>query len=127
MSGGNPAPGFRGQPDRRMDYSPAGRRVRVVVGGVTVADSVNAIALAEADHPLVYYFPQSDTQMDLAHRTSHSTHCPFKGDASYWSLEVNGRRLENVLWAYETPFDDAVAIKGHVAFYTDRVDSVVTD
>ena len=86
MSGGNPAPGFRRQPDRRMDYSPAGRRVRVVVDGVTVADSVNAIALAEADHPLVYYFPQSDTQMDLAHRTSHSTHCPFKGDASYWSL-----------------------------------------
>jgi uncharacterized protein (DUF427 family) len=120
----NPAPGFVRQPERRMDYQPAGRRVRVVFNGEIVADSANAIALQEEDYPVAYYLPQSDVQMDLAKRTDRSSHCPFKGDASYWSLRVLGKSAENAVWSYENPFDEAEVIKGYVAFYGSKVDAI---
>jgi uncharacterized protein (DUF427 family) len=123
----NPAPGFVRQPDRRMGYQPAGRRIRVVFNGETVADSENAIALQEEDYPVAYYLPQSDVRMDLAKRTDHSSHCPFKGDASYWSLEASGKRAENAAWSYENPFDEAEVIKGYVAFYRSKVDAIEAD
>lgn len=124
MPDANPAPGFVRQPDRRMEYQPAGRRVRVVFNGETVADSQNAIALQEEDYPVAYYLPQSDVRMDLAKRTDRSTHCPYKGDASYWSLEAAGKSAENAVWSYETPFDEAEEIRGYVAFYGSKVDAI---
>jgi len=124
MPDANPAPGFERQPDRRMDYADSAERVRVTFNGVTVADSTKAVALQEADYPVAYYLPQEDVRMDLATRTEHSTHCPFKGDASYWTLAVDGKEAENAFWSYETPFDEAMVIKGYVAFYGSKVDSV---
>lgn len=124
MPDGNPAPGFARQPDRIMEYTPAGKRVRVTFNGKTIADTQAAIALQEADYPVGYYIPRVDVCMDLMRRTDHSTHCPFKGDASYWTLESSGKNVENAVWSYETPFDEAEVIKGYVSFYGSKVDAI---
>jgi uncharacterized protein (DUF427 family) len=124
MPDGNPAPGFARQPDRIMDYTQAGKRVRVIFDGQTIADTQAAIALQEADYPVGYYFPKADVRMDLLRRTDHSSHCPFKGDASYWTLETAGKNAENAVWSYETPFDEAEVIKEYVSFYGSKVDAI---
>ena len=124
MPDGTPAPGFKRHPDRVMDYTPAGRRVRVTFGGETIADTEAAIALQEADYPVAYYIPRADVRMDLLRRTDHATHCPFKGDASYWTLETAGGQAENAVWSYETPFDEAEVIREYLAFYGSKVDSI---
>lgn len=124
MPDGNPAPGFARQPDRLMDYAAADSRVRVTFAGEIIAESEAAIALREADYPIAYYFPRSDVRMDLMRRTEHSTHCPFKGDASYWTLDVSGKSAENAVWSYETPFDEAEVIREYVAFYGSKVESI---
>jgi uncharacterized protein (DUF427 family) len=124
MSDGNPAPGFARQPDRVMDYAPAGKRVRVTFGGETIVDTEAAIALQEADYPIAYYFPRAEVRMDLLRRTDHSTHCPFKGDASYWTIETGMNSAENAVWSYESPFDEAEVIREYVAFYGSKVDAI---
>ncbi|TMK88895.1 MAG: DUF427 domain-containing protein, partial [Actinobacteria bacterium] len=98
---------------------PSPRHVRAVFAGTTVADSKRVLLLRERGHVGVYYFPMDDVRMDLLVRTDKHTRCPYKGDASYWSVEVNGRRAENAVWAYEDPLSERVDIKGHVAFYWD--------
>ena len=124
MPDGNPAPGFARQPDRVMEYTPAGKRVRVTFGGETIVDTKAAIALREADYPIAYYVPRDEVRMDLLHRTDHSTHCPFKGDASYWTIEAAGNSAENAVWSYETPFDEAEVIREYMAFYGSKVDAI---
>jgi uncharacterized protein (DUF427 family) len=121
QSTGNPAPGFKKYPDNRITAKPAGVRVRVTFNGEVIADSRDAIRLEEGDYPAVFYFPRKDVKMDRLTRTTHSTHCPFKGDASYFSL-VNGS--ENAVWSYEQPYDEMMAIKDLLAFYPDKVDSI---
>ena len=120
----NPAPGFARQPDRRLHYEPTSSRVRIILNDVIVADSANSIVLHEEDFPAVHYLPQANVRMDLAARTNHSTHCPFKGDASYWTLTVGYKVAENAIWSYEIPFDEATAIKNLVAFYVNKVDAI---
>jgi uncharacterized protein (DUF427 family) len=87
-----------------------------------VADSKRVLLLRETGHLGVYYFPMDDVRMDLFVATDKHTHCPYKGDASYWSIDVDGRRAENAVWAYEDPIPERVDIKGQVAFYWDKVD-----
>lgn len=120
-SAGNPAPGYKTHPDHRIETRPAGVRVRVSFNGEVIADSRDAILLEESRYPPVYYLPRKDVKMDRLRRTTHSTHCPFKGDASYFSL-VNGP--ENAVWSYEQPYDETAAIKDLLAFYPDKVDSI---
>lgn len=124
MPDGNPAPGFAAHPDRIMDYTPAGKRIRVTFGGEVIADTQAAIALQEADYPVGYYVPRTDVRMDLLRRTDHSSHCPFKGDASYWTIDVAGQSAENAVWGYETPFDEAEVIREYVSFYGSKVDAI---
>jgi uncharacterized protein (DUF427 family) len=121
QSTGNPAPGFKKYPDNRITAKPAGVRVRVTFNGEVIADSRDAIRLEEGDYPAVFYFPRKDVKMDRLTRTTHSTHCPFKGDASYFSLK-NGP--ENAVWSYEQPYDEMIALKDLLAFYPDKVDSI---
>ncbi len=115
----NPAPGFKKRPDHRIAVSPAGQRVRVSFAGTVIAETRDALAMKEGDYPVVYYFPRKDVKMERLERSTHSTHCPFKGDASYFSLK-NGPR--DAVWSYEQPFDEMLAIKEYVAFYPDKVE-----
>jgi uncharacterized protein (DUF427 family) len=125
-STGNPAPGYKKYPGHRIETKPASVRVRVTFNGEVIADTKDAIAMQEAMRPggstvapVVYYIPRKDVKMDRLARTTHSTHCPFKGDASYFSFK-NGP--ENAVWSYERPYDEMTVIKDLVAFYPDKVE-----
>ena len=98
------------------------RRVRAVFGGETVADSRNVKLLHEKGHLPIYYFPEEDVRMNLLEPTDHTSHCPFKGDASYWSIRVGDRVAENAVWGYPEPLESAPPIAGLVAFYHGAMD-----
>jgi len=108
--------------EHRVVTEPSPRHVRAVFGGTVVADSTRVLLLRESRHVGVYYFPMDDVRMDLLAPTDKHTHCPYKGEASYWSIEVDGRRSENAAWAYEDPIPERADIKGHLAFYWDKLD-----
>jgi uncharacterized protein (DUF427 family) len=116
------APGFTQHPDYRITFEPSPKRVRAAVGGETVADTTRAQLMLETKHMPVYYFPREDVRTDLLVRTDHSTHCPFKGEASYWSLRTSEGLRENAVWSYETPYDEMAAIRDYLAFYRDKAD-----
>lgn len=99
------------------------RRVRVTFGGETVADSRRVKLLHETKHLPVYYFPEEDVRMDLLEATDHTTHCPFKGDASYWSVKAGDRVAENAAWGYPRPLEGCPPISGYLAFYWNAMDS----
>jgi uncharacterized protein (DUF427 family) len=99
------------------------RRVRVMFGGETIADSKRAKLLHETGHLPVYYFPEEDIRMDLLERSDHTTYCPFKGDASYWSVRVGNRVSENAVWSYPEPIDSAPPLAGYLAFYWNKMDA----
>ena len=103
------------------------RRVRATYNGVPVADSAQAKLLTEGQLAPVHYFPREDVRMDLLHATAHRTYCPFRGNASYWTLAVGERSSDNAAWSYEDPYEDAHAIKGYVAFYRDRMDAIAEE
>ena len=123
----NPAPGFVKNPTYRLAVLRESRRVRVSFAGTVVADSADALRVEEAGHEPVYYLPARDVRTELMRPTAHKTHCPYKGDASYWSLEIGGgdaRHAENAVWAYPTPYDEMTALAGYFAFYPNRVDAI---
>jgi uncharacterized protein (DUF427 family) len=105
----------------RIDTVLHAGRATVTWNGVVIAESKRAIVLNETRHNPVIYFPRADARMDLMERTTHRTHCPFKGDASYFTLVSGAGRAENAVWSYETPIPDVAAIKEHVAFYTNEM------
>jgi uncharacterized protein (DUF427 family) len=99
--------------------------VRVEVDGVLVADTARARVLREGGLAPRYYVPRDDVRMDLLVSTEHSTTCPFKGDASYWTLELDDTRHENIVWSYEEPIASLPEIAGLVCFYNERVELAV--
>jgi uncharacterized protein (DUF427 family) len=103
-----------------LEESP--KRVRVMFGGEVVADSRRAKLLHEAGLLPVYYFPMEDVRTDLLEESDHTTHCPFKGDASYWSVKVGDRVAENAVWGYPEPVDSCPPISGYLAFYWRKMD-----
>ena len=117
----NSGPGYRKHAEHRIEAKPAGVRVRVTFNGEVIADTREAVEMTEGDYPLVYYVPRKDVKMDRLIRSGHRTYCPFKGQASYFSL-VDGP--ENAVWSYEQPYDEMLAIKEQLAFYPDKVDSI---
>ena len=103
-----------------------GSHVTVRVGGVTVAATDRALSLAEASYPVVQYIPIEDVDQALLRRTATETYCPFKGEASYYSLELPGGATEaDIIWFYEQPYDAVKEIAGHVAFYANRAQVTV--
>ena len=120
----NPAPGFARRPDHVVAFRPAGKRVVVKLGGEVIAETDRAVLCEETRSGPVYYVPMTDTRADLFRPTSTRTYCPFKGEASYWSVTAGGKDARDVAWSYDLPYDEATAIRGHVAFYPDRVDSI---
>jgi uncharacterized protein (DUF427 family) len=113
-------------PDHPITIEPNPGRVVVKVAGRVVADTRAALTLREAHYPPVQYIPRADVEMALLARTDHTSYCPYKGDASYFSIPAGGERAANAVWSYETPFDAVAVIKNHVAFYPDRVDAIET-
>jgi uncharacterized protein (DUF427 family) len=113
-------------PDHPITISPAGGHVTVRAGGAVIASSDRALALREADYPPVLYIPREDVAMDRLQRTEQYTHCPYKGDCAYFSIVAAGPRGENAAWSYESPYPAVAAIRGHLAFYPDRVDAIET-
>ncbi|WP_345811593.1 DUF427 domain-containing protein [Paraburkholderia sp. PREW-6R] len=99
-------------------------RVRIIHGGVTMADTHAGLTLSETGLPDVFYFPRADVNMARLQRSPHATHCPFKGDASYFHLLTEDGLIENAVWSYEEPFEQASQIKGYLAFYPSRVDRI---
>ena len=114
---------MKGKPAPHIKTKPAGATVRVTLNGEVIAESRDAVALKEGDYPVVYYIPRKDVKMDQLVRTEHQTHCPFKGDASYYSLKDGP---QNAVWTYEQPYDEVLEIKNLLAFYPDKVDSIAT-
>jgi uncharacterized protein (DUF427 family) len=108
-------------PDHPITITSNPKRVHVSANGTAVADTARALTLKEASYPPVQYIPRSDANMTLLTRTEHTTYCPYKGDASYFSVTVGGKTLENAIWSYERPFDAVSEIAGHLAFYPDKV------
>ncbi|HVG50773.1 MAG TPA: DUF427 domain-containing protein [Xanthobacteraceae bacterium] len=113
-----------GTPDHPITVTPNPNRVKVTFGGKVVADTNKALNLQEAKYPAVVYVPRADVDMNLLSKTAHSTHCPYKGDASYYSIKADGKTSENAIWSYENPFADMSEISGYVAFYPNRVDAI---
>ena len=108
-------------PDHPIAIAANPKRVRVWLGGVVIADSTNALTLKEANYPAVNYLPRKDTNMALLSRTERVTHCPYKGDANYFSIVADGKTVQNAIWTYETPFPAMTEISGHLAFYPDKL------
>jgi uncharacterized protein (DUF427 family) len=111
-------------PDHPITVTANPRRVRVTFNGRVIADTHGALTLREADLAAVQYIPRADVDMALLERTAHATHCPYKGDACYFSLKADGRSSENAVWSYEAPYPAVAAIMGHLAFYPQRVDGI---
>ncbi len=118
----NRGPGYAKDPEHRVDLERERRRVRVRVNGELLADTTNAIALHETGRPVVLYIPREDVRMERLVRSRHHTRCPFKGEASYFNIIPNG--AENGVWTYETPYDEVMPIKDHLAFYVTKVDPI---
>src|SRR5690349_88932 len=110
-----------------ISTEPGSVRVRVMIGGVEIADSDRAVLLHETGLPVRYYLPTADVRMDLLAPTETSTTCPFKGEASYWSASLDGREVPDVAWSYPTPIAERADIAGLVCFYPERVDALVVD
>jgi uncharacterized protein (DUF427 family) len=97
------------------------RRFRIHAGGRVIADTTNALILHEASYPGVVYIPREDVDMQLLRRTDHKTRCPYKGDASYYSIHTSAGVIENAAWTYEKPYPGVAMIAERLAFYPDRV------
>jgi uncharacterized protein (DUF427 family) len=111
-------------PDHPISIVANPSRVVVTVGGKVVADTRGALTLREASYPPVQYIPRRDVDMAALTRSDHTTYCPYKGDASYYSIPAGGVRSLNAVWTYETPFEAMAQIKDYVAFYPERVDEI---
>jgi uncharacterized protein (DUF427 family) len=108
-------------PGHHIAIEPARERVVVRVGDRVIADSKAALALRETGYPVRYYLPLADVDLALLIRSQKRTHCPFKGDASYYNVATDDGEITDALWTYEQPKADVADIAGHVAFYPDKV------
>jgi uncharacterized protein (DUF427 family) len=111
-------------PDHPISIQGNPARVVVSVAGRVIADTHNALTLREATYPPVEYIPRENVDFSQLERTDHATYCPYKGDCSYYSIPVGGKKSVNAVWSYEDPYPAVGQIKGYVAFYPDRVDQI---
>ena len=123
----NKSPGFQRKPDYPLEIAPSGKLVRVTLGGEVIAETSDALVMTESDYSPAYYIPLGDVRLDLMEKTDHSSHCPFKGNASYWTINAGGQTAENAVWSYEMPFDEVALIRETMSFYTSKVDAIVVD
>jgi len=111
-------------PDHPISIVASNKRVRVTFAGCVVADTMRALTLNETTYKPVHYIPRDDTDMSRFERTAHQTYCPYKGDATYYSIKVGDKTAENAIWTYEDAYPAVAEIEGHLAFYPNRVDTI---
>jgi uncharacterized protein (DUF427 family) len=111
-------------PDHPISIARNENRVTVTLGGEVIADTSEALTLREANYPPVQYIPRKDVDMAALTRSATTTYCPYKGEATYFSIPAGGERSVDAIWTYETPYDAVAGIKDHVAFYPDRIDAI---
>lgn len=114
-------------PEHPITCTPATKRWRALFNGHVIADSADALILKEASYPPVVYFPRDDVSMEYMSRTDHHTHCPYKGEAAYYSLLMDGQFAENAIWTYEEPYTAMNVIANRLAFYPDKVELYEVD
>ncbi|HJT54908.1 MAG TPA: DUF427 domain-containing protein [Ktedonobacteraceae bacterium] len=114
-------------PYKRVDILSGSRHVRVVLGGVTVADTHHPQLLIETGLPTRYYIPEQDIHMELLEPTASSSRCPYKGEASYWSAKIDGKTFKDVVWSYRDPLPACLPITNLLSFYNERVDAIYVD
>ena len=110
--------------DYEIRFEPSPRRIRVEFNGTWVADSQRALILHETRAAPAYYFPREDVRTALLEKTGHVTHCPFKGNASYWTLRAGAAVADNAAWSYEEPYEDAAPIKEYISFYPEQISAI---
>ena len=111
-------------PDHPISIQRNPARVVVSVAGRVIAETRNALTLRESDYSPVQYIPREDVDLSQLERTDHATYCPYKGDCSYYNVSAGGTKSVNAVWTYEDAYPAVAQIKGHVAFYPDRVDEI---
>jgi uncharacterized protein (DUF427 family) len=111
-------------PDHPISIKANPSRVLIMVGRQIIAVTREALTLREASYPAVQYIPRRDVNMTALVRSEHTTYCPYKGDASYYSVPAGGDRSINAAWSYETPFEAMKQIQEYLAFYPDRIDQI---
>ena len=114
-------------PDHPITVEPAAKRWRAYFKGHVIADTNDALILREASYPPVVYFPREDVALEYMSRTERQTHCPYKGDAAYYTILMDGEFADNAVWTYESPYPAMDPIAGRLAFYTDRVEVYEVD
>lgn len=117
--------GHARNPYHRVDVLASSRHVTVQIGGVTVADSVRPVVLFETGLRARYYLPLTDVKTELLRTSDTVTHCPYKGTAAYYSVEVDGTTHDDVVWTYRTPLPESIRVAGLVCFYDEKVDVLV--
>lgn len=111
-------------PDHPIRIEPSGSHVIVSVAMIEIANSRHALILREASYPAVLYIPRKDADMSMLRQSENVTYCPYKGECSYYSIPAGGAKSVNAAWTYQAPFPAVAEIKGYLAFYPNRVDSV---
>jgi uncharacterized protein (DUF427 family) len=111
-------------PDHPITIATNGKRVRVTFAGKVIADTTRALTLKEASYPAVQYFPRADADISALAATTHHTYCPYKGDASYFTIQANGRSADNAVWSYVEPYPAVGEIREYLAFYPNKVDGI---
>ncbi|MDW7672483.1 MAG: DUF427 domain-containing protein [Bacillota bacterium] len=101
--------------------------VKVIGGGMTIAESTNSFRVLETSHPPVYYIPKEDIAMTYLEKTSKTSYCEYKGKATYWNLKINCTVIHEAAWSYELPVPVYRAITGYLAFYAEKVDACYVD
>jgi uncharacterized protein (DUF427 family) len=109
-------------PDHPITVTANPKRVQALYNGHTIADTRKALTLKEASYRAAIYFPREDVAMEFLTRTDHTTYCPYKGDASYYTVLMDGRLAENAVWTYEQPYPAMETIRGLLAFYPNQVE-----